>query len=109
MDCDNTPAEYLDRVYNTDCIAGMSRLPDGCVDMILCDLPYGITACRWDSIIPFDALWDQYLRVIKDNGAIVLTGCQPFTTRLIQSNPCLLYTSLAGGAGGHQLDASATA
>lgn len=57
--------------------------------MILCDLPYGVTNCRWDSIIPFDLLWKQYKRIIKDNGAIVLTACQPFTTKLISSQPKL--------------------
>ena len=79
--------DYINHVFNTDCIAGMGRLPNHSVDMILCDLPYGITNCRWDSIIPFDALWEQYRRVIKPRGAIVLTACQPFTTHLISSNP----------------------
>lgn len=72
-----------------DCIAGMSMYPDKSIDMILCDLPYGVTDCRWDSIIPFDLLWKQYKRIIKDNGAIVLTACQPFTTKLISSQPRL--------------------
>lgn len=78
--------EYINCIFNTDCIAGMSILPDKSMDMILCDLPYGITGCRWDSLIPFPDLWAGYLRVIKDNGAIVLTSAQPFTTELIQSN-----------------------
>lgn len=78
---------YINHIYNEDCIAGMSRYPDHSIDMILCDLPYGMTGCRWDSILPFDLLWQQYLRIIKLNGAIALTGCQPFTTRLISSNP----------------------
>lgn len=64
----------------------MQGIPDKSVDMILCDLPYGTTACKWDVIIPFDKLWQQYERVIKDNGAIVLTASQPFTTDLINSN-----------------------
>jgi site-specific DNA-methyltransferase (adenine-specific) len=55
--------------------------------MILCDLPYGTTACKWDTIIPFEPLWEQYKRVIKDNGAIVLTASQPFTSALVMSNP----------------------
>src|SRR5699024_11159933 len=76
----------LNKIYNEDCLEGMKRIPDGSVDMILCDLPYGITACAWDTIIPFEPLWEQYERVIKDNGAIVLTSSQPFTTTLIQSN-----------------------
>ena len=81
--------EYENQIYNEDCIAGMSRYPDKSIDMILCDLPYGITNCRWDILLPFDELWKQYLRIIKDNGAIVLTACQPFTTRLISSQPKL--------------------
>ncbi|MDD3231186.1 MAG: site-specific DNA-methyltransferase [Oscillospiraceae bacterium] len=79
--------EYIDHIYNEDCIVGMNRLPDKSVDMILTDLPYGITGCRWDSLLPFDQLWAQYLRIIKDRGAICLTSAQPFTTRLISSQP----------------------
>jgi len=73
-------------IYNKDCIEGMKELPDESVDMILCDLPYGTTACKWDIIIPFEKLWEQYKRIIKKNGAIVLTACQPFTSLLITSN-----------------------
>lgn len=69
-----------------DCLERMAEIPDGSVDMILCDLPYGTTACKWDSVIPFGALWAHYKRVIKRNGAIVLTAVQPFTTKLIASN-----------------------
>ncbi len=69
-----------------DCIDGMRLLPDKSIDMILCDLPYGTTANKWDSVIPFEKLWEQYERIIKDNGAIVLTASQPFTTKLISSN-----------------------
>jgi len=76
----------LNTIYNKDCLIGMKDIPDKSVDMILCDLPYGTTACKWDVIIPFDKLWEQYERVIKDNGAIVLTASQPFTTDLINSN-----------------------
>ena len=76
----------LNKIYNEDCLEGMRRIPDKSVDMILCDLPYGTTACKWDTIIPFEPLWEQYNRIIKDNGAIVLTASQPFTTALIQSN-----------------------
>lgn len=78
--------DYINKIYNMDCVAGMAMYPDKSIDMILCDLPYGMTDCRWDSIIPFDLLWRQYNRIIKDSGAIVLTACQPFTTRLISSN-----------------------
>ncbi|HDR5353024.1 TPA: site-specific DNA-methyltransferase [Bacillus thuringiensis] len=76
----------LNQVFNVDCLEGMKMIPDKSVDMILCDLPYGTTACKWDSIIPFNLLWKQYERIIKDNGAILLTASQPFTTKLIASN-----------------------
>ena len=64
----------------------MNEIPDGSIDMILCDLPYGTTACKWDSIIPFEPLWKQYKRIAKTNCAIVLFSAQPFTTKLIYSN-----------------------
>lgn len=73
-------------VYQGDCLELMQNIADKSVDMILCDLPYGTTACKWDNVIPFEPLWEQYERVIKDNGAIVLTSSQPFTTKLIESN-----------------------
>ena len=73
-------------LYNEDCLVGMNRIPDASVDMILCDLPYGTTQCKWDSIIPFDKLWTHYFRVIKKNGVIVLFGSEPFTSQLICSN-----------------------
>lgn len=76
----------LNKIYNEDCLEGMKRIPDKSVDMILCDLPYGTTANKWDFIIPLELLWEQYERIIKDNGAIVLTASQPFTTELINSN-----------------------
>lgn len=69
-----------------DCLEGMKEIEDGSIDMILCDLPYGTTACKWDTIIPFEPLWEQYMRIIKSNGAIVLTANQPFTSNLISSN-----------------------
>ena len=68
-----------------DCLELMKDIPDGSVDMILADLPYETTALSWDTIIPFEPLWEQYERIIKDNGAIVLTASQPFTTKLIHS------------------------
>ncbi len=77
------------RVFNGDCLEIMKSIPDGSVDMILCDLPYGTTACKWDSVIPFDLLWKEYERIITDNGAIVLTASQPFTSSLVMSNPKL--------------------
>ena len=72
-----------------DCLELMKEIPDKSVDMILCDLPYGTTACSWDAVIPFDKLWEQYERIIKDNGAIVLTASQPFTSALVMSKPNL--------------------
>ena len=73
-------------LYKGDCLEKMSLIPDGSVDLILCDLPYGTTACKWDSVIPFEPLWEQYRRIAKKNAAIVLTASQPFTTALIASN-----------------------
>lgn len=70
-----------------DCLEVMKDIPDKSIDMILCDLPYGTTACKWDTIIPFEPLWKEYKRIIKDNGAIVLTASQPFTSTMVMSNP----------------------
>ena len=69
-----------------DCLERMKEIPDGSVDMILADPPYGTTACKWDSVIPLEAMWEQLKRVIKPNGAIVMFGGQPFTSILICSN-----------------------
>lgn len=69
-----------------DCLELMGDIPDKSIDMILCDLPYGTTACKWDCVIPFDSLWKQYNRIIKDNGAICLFGSEPFSTILRYSN-----------------------
>ena len=76
----------MNKIYNLDCLEGMKRIPDKAIDMILCDLPYGTTQNKWDSIIPFDKLWEQYNRIIKDSGAIILFGSEPFTSKLICSN-----------------------
>lgn len=76
----------LNKIYNEDCLEGMKRIPDGSVDCIICDLPYGTTACKWDSIIPFDKLWEQYKRIAKPNAAILLFSKQPFTSHLVLSN-----------------------
>ncbi len=65
----------------------MKDIPDKSIDMVLCDLPYGTTACKWDTIIPFEPLWEQYKRIIKKHGAIVLTATQPFASALVISNP----------------------
>ena len=74
------------KLYQGDCLEVMKDIPDRSVDMILCDLPYNLVASKWDILIPFDKLWECYKRIIKDDGAIVLFGTQPFTTDLINSN-----------------------
>lgn len=84
----------LNILYRGDCLEIMKTIPDKSIDMILCDLPYWTTACKWDTIIPFEPLWEQYKRIIKDNGAIVLTASQPFTSALVMSNPSMFRYSL---------------
>lgn len=74
------------KLINGDCLEVMKTIEDKSIDMILCDLPYGTTACKWDIIIPFELLWEQYNRIIKDNGAIVLFGSEPFSSKLRMSN-----------------------
>jgi len=76
----------INKIHQGDCLELMNGIPDKSVDMILCDLPYGTTQCKWDSVIDFNSLWKQYNRIIKDNGAIVLFGSEPFTSTLINSN-----------------------
>ena len=76
----------LNKIYNEDCLEGMKRIPDGSVDCVICDLPYGTTVCKWDSIIPFEPLCKQYLRIAKENAAFVLFAGEPFTSQLIMSN-----------------------
>jgi len=76
----------LNVIYNEDCLVGMNKIKDHSIDMVLCDLPYGTTQCKWDSIIDLDLLWKQYNRITKENAAIVLTASQPFTSTLINSN-----------------------
>jgi site-specific DNA-methyltransferase (adenine-specific) len=80
----------LNRIYQQSCLEGMKFIPDKSIDMILCDLPYGTTQNKWDSIIPLDKLWEQYERIIKDDGAIVLTAQTPFDKTLGASNLKLL-------------------
>lgn len=80
----------INTIFNEDCLVGMNRIPDKSVDLILCDLPYGTTRNKWDSILPLGLLWEQYERVIKDNGAIVLTAQTPFDKVLGASNLKLL-------------------
>lgn len=74
------------KIKQGDCLELMQQIPSGSIDMILCDLPYGTTACKWDTVIPFEPLWEQYMRVIKEDGAIVLFGQEPFSSRLRLSN-----------------------
>ena len=74
------------RLYNGDCLEVMKSIKDKSVDAIICDLPYGTTNCSWDIVIPFDRLWAEYNRIIKDNGAIVLFGQEPFSSHLRLSN-----------------------
>ena len=76
----------IDKIYNEDCLEGMKRIADGAVDCIITDLPYGTTACAWDSVIPFEPLWEQFKRVTKPNAAIVLFGSEPFSSALRMSN-----------------------
>jgi site-specific DNA-methyltransferase (adenine-specific) len=84
LECNN----FEDRIklYNGDCLEVMKDIQDKSIDMILCDLPYGTTACKWDAVIPFEPLWEQYNRIIKDNGAIALFGSEPFSSALRMSN-----------------------
>ena len=76
----------LNKIYNEDCLEGMKHIPDGSVDMILCDLPYGTTRNKWDTVIPLEPLWEQYERIIKEDGAVVLTAQTPFDKVLGVSN-----------------------
>ena len=75
------------QLYNADCLEKMKDIPDGSIDAVICDLPYGTTACKWDTIILFEPMWEQLKRITKKNGAIVLFGSQPFTSALVMSNP----------------------
>lgn len=74
------------KLIHGDCMEVMTHIKDGCIDCIICDLPYGTTQCKWDVLIDFDDLWQEYLRVTKETAAIVLFGTEPFTSKLILSN-----------------------
>ena len=74
------------RFYIGDCLEVMKEIPDGVIDMLLVDLPYGTTTCSWDSVIPFDKLWEQYNRICKENAAMVFCGIEPFSSLLRISN-----------------------
>ena len=82
------------KLFQGDCLEIMKDIPAHSVDMILCDLPYGTTRCKWDSVIPFDKMWEQYLRVVKENGCITLFADEPFASALIMSNPKLFRYEL---------------
>jgi site-specific DNA-methyltransferase (adenine-specific) len=82
---------YIDEIFSnsliqSDCLKAMSQIPDNSIDMVLCDLPYGTTACSWDSILPLEQLWNEYHRICKEDAAMVFTAAQPFTTILAASN-----------------------
>lgn len=84
--------DYIDDhswLMKGDCLERMKEIPDGSIDLILTDPPYGTTACKWDTIVPFDKMWEQSNRIIKPNGAIVLFANQPFTSALVMSNPSI--------------------
>lgn len=105
----NQKLERSIRLFHGDCLVGMSRVETGSVDLVLCDLPYGTTNCAWDSVIPFEPLWEQYQRIVKPRGALVLFAAQPFTTALINSARKLFRydlvwekTSPAGFANSHK-------
>ena len=76
----------INQIFNEDCLEGMKRIPDGSIDCIITDPPYWTTACKWDSVIPFEPMWEQLKRIIKPNGAIVLFGSEPFSSALRMSN-----------------------
>ena len=84
----------LNKIILGECLEEMRKIDDESIDMILCDLPYGTTQCKWDTIIPFNELWKEYNRIIKSNGAIVLTATQPFTSTLVMSNIKMFRYSL---------------
>jgi len=74
------------RLINDDCLKAMQDIPDQSIDLVLTDPPYGTTACKWDSVIPFEPMWKELKRIIKDNSAIIFTASQPFTSALVMSN-----------------------
>ena len=79
-------SEFVNKIFEDDCLNVLPKIPNKSIDMILCDLPYGTTQNKWDSVIPLEALWEQYNRIIKDNGVIALTSQGIFTAKLILSN-----------------------
>lgn len=86
--------KYINNVIKADSIKTMKKIADNSIDMVLCDLPYGHTQNKWDSLIPLDELWEQYERIVKEDGAIVLTSSGMFTAELMLSNPKLFKYKL---------------
>ena len=86
--------DYLNQIIQGDCLEVMKGIPNKTINMILFDLPYGISQCKWDRIIPLECLWKQYERIIKSNGSVVLTASQPFTSALVMSNLKMFKYSL---------------
>lgn len=84
----------LNKIHHMDCMDLLAQLPDASIDMVLCDLPYGVTACKWDTIIPIEPMWEQLKRIVKPRSAIVLTATQPFSSRLVSSNYEMFRQSL---------------
>lgn len=81
--------EIVNTIFEGDCLKIMKQFPENSIDMVMCDLPYGTTQNKWDSVIPLDKLWKEYQRIVKDDGAIVLTSQGLFTAQLMMSNPKL--------------------
>lgn len=79
----------INKIYQGDCLELMKQIEDKSVDLILCDLPYGVTENQWDNCLPIDKLFNEYLRIVKENGAIVLSSIEPFTSYIISKNPNL--------------------
>lgn len=86
VNVEQTQGLALNTIHEGDCLTVMKEIPDKSVDMILCDLPYGTTACKWDTVIPFEPLWAEYKRIIKGNGVIALFADEPFTSNIVCSN-----------------------
>lgn len=87
------------KLINGDCLEEMKKIPDGSVDAVITDPPYGTTACKWDTVIPFEPMWEELKRITKKNGAIVLFGSQPFTSALVMSNPKMFKYEWVWGKG----------
>jgi len=76
----------IDNIYNMDCLEGMKAIPSGSIDAVICDPPYGTTDCKWDSVVPFEPMWEQFNRILKANGTVVMFGSEPFSSQLRMSN-----------------------